>query len=96
MSVECVTFTFVQMPLGKVYVKLISYPGTRDVSGLPEIFGFEVEINLREGKCIIQLQKDVYLSSIDYAKAFDKIHNKELLDLLGNFDKCGKGIIRII
>lgn len=43
----------------------------------------------------IQTQKNVYLCFIDYTKAFDKVHHKELLELLSNHDIFEKDI-RII
>lgn len=38
------------------------------------------------------MQKAVYLRVIDYAKAFDNLRHKELLELLVNVDAFGKDI----
>lgn len=40
----------------------------------------------------IQIQKDVYLCFTNYAKAFDKVRNKDLLELLANFYIFGRDI----
>lgn len=43
----------------------------------------------------IQMQNDVHLCFIDYAKVFDKVCHKDLLELPSNLDISGKDI-RII
>ena len=64
--------------IGKEKYEFMKDTGTRNA-----IFALRM---ICEGS--IEMQKDLYLCSIDYANAFDRVNHEQLLDMLQNLDLC--------